>query len=69
MPKYTIPLIIHEYKTILVEADNMDEAADKAENLIFEGDLETHHITPDSDHVEIDWDLLESCNPEETQDA
>ena len=69
MPKYTIPLIINEYKTIIVEADNMEEAADKAQNLIFEGDLETHHITPDSDHVEIDWDLLEYCNPEETKGA
>jgi len=69
MPKYRVPLIITLFKEIIVEADNLDKAADKAQGLIFDDNLEVEHIQPDSQHYEVDWDLLESCNPEETQDA
>ena len=64
MPNFTIPLIITAYKEIIVEAADIRKATDKAADLIYNHDLEVDHITPNDLYNEIDWGMIESCNPQ-----
>ena len=65
MPKFTIPIIIECFKEIEVEADSLEAAATRVEN----GEISIEEHLVDWTTLGVDWDLLEYCNPEETQDA